>query len=150
VKINPPSAFLQLAMLAVPLAAFAGCASCRTCEEPLANYSFRHQGPCYFGPLMCFGYHSTCWRAWPDECPSCPPYTLTPELAEPVNPPAPQAVPEPALPLPGTDIPLPTPAVPSPSDRGYYTNPEERTPRPVYTEAGFASQPVRLAPPESR
>ena len=150
-KINPPSALVRLALLAAPLAALAGCASCQTCPEPLANYSFRHNGPCYFGPLMCFGYHSTCWRAWPEECPPCPPYTLTPELLESVAPPEPQPQPstDPALPLPGPDVPLPTPAVPSPSDRGYYSNPDDRNLRPAYTEAGFASQPVRLAPPES-
>jgi len=151
VKTNPPSALVQLALLALPLAALAGCASCQTCPEPLANYSFRHNGPCYFGPLMCFGYHSTCWRAWPEECAPCPPYTLTPELLESAPPPEAQPQPgvEPTLPLPGPDVPLPTPAVPSPSDRGYYSNPDERSMRPAYTEAGFATQPVRLAPPES-
>ena len=41
------------------------------------------------------------------------------------------------------------PAVPSPSDRGYYSSPDNRNLRPAYAEAGFASQPVRLAPPES-
>ena len=148
-KINSSSALFKLAVLAVPLAVFAGCASCQPCQEPLANYSFRQQGPCYFGPLMCYGYHSTCWRAWPEECPPCPPYTLTPELAEPVAPLLPPAAQPAPAPLPGPDIPLPTPAVPSPSDRGYYSSPEDRSSRPVYTDAGFASQPVRLAPPES-
>jgi hypothetical protein len=141
------AALLMMAML--PLAGLAGCASCQNCEEPLACYSFRHHGPSYFGPMMCFGYHSTCWRAWPEECPPCPPYTLTPGLAEPVGPPLPEATQENTpLPPPG-DVPLPTPAVPSPSDRGYYSSPEEESPRPIHFETGYASQPVRLAPPES-
>jgi hypothetical protein len=140
-----PNTLATLALLALPLSAVAGCATCSTCDEPLASYSYRHQGPCYYGPMMCFGYHSTCWRPWPEECPPCPPYTLTPELAESVAPPMPQATP---LPPPGSELPLPMPAVPSPSDRGYYSTPDDTNLRP-HVEVGFASQPVRLAPPES-
>jgi hypothetical protein len=141
---------IALPCCALALATVAGCACCNTCEEPLANYSYRHHGPCYFGPLLCFGYHSTCWRPWPEECPPCPPFTLTPEMVEPVAP-VPRTLPDATLPSPGGEIPSPMPATPSPSDRGYYSTPDEREQRPqrVHMETGFASEPVRLAPLES-
>ena len=33
-------------------------------------------GPGWYETPLCFGYYSTCWRPWPEECPNCPPHTL--------------------------------------------------------------------------
>ena len=65
----------------------AGCANCSSCNERgalgLPAYCGYGSGP------PCFGFTSTCWRPWPEECPNCPPYTLNalpPEALPPDNP----------------------------------------------------------------
>jgi len=33
-------------------------------------------------PFGCYGYHSTCWRPWPAECPNCPSFAIVPPPRE--------------------------------------------------------------------
>src|SRR3954470_2519601 len=73
---------------------FAGCGLCHRCQDP-----------CPAAPYSCYGFYSTCWRPWPEECPTCPSYAIVPPPREtvlsdhPLNtetlPPGEMAVPEP-------------------------------------------------------
>jgi hypothetical protein len=64
----------RLAALCVTLSVLAGCCCDDSCDGPGADiygnpFASQHVGidpPCY-------GYHSTCWRAWPSDCANCPP-----------------------------------------------------------------------------
>jgi len=75
----------------------------------------------------CFGYHPTCWRPWPAECPPCPPFAVmqqTPLPSEVVLERAPESGQRPSSPfVPEVAPPLePTPldwnSVPSPAPPG--------------------------------
>ncbi len=54
--------------------------------EAIASGTHRCKRPiCPPYHAECFGYHSVCWRPWPAECPTCPPYMPPrPEFAAPV------------------------------------------------------------------
>lgn len=67
-----------------------GCASQRHCPPPPETPEKPAGFPC--GP--CAGYFPTCWRPWPDVCPSCPVFGL--------EEPAPTEVPAESVPLPPT------------------------------------------------
>lgn len=76
-------------MLATVLLA-GGCASQRHCPPPPETPEKPAGFPC--GP--CAGYFPTCWRPWPDVCPSCPVFGL--------EEPAPAEAPVESVPLPPT------------------------------------------------
>lgn len=67
-----------------------GCASQRHCPPPPETPEKPAGFPC--GP--CAGYFPTCWRPWPDVCPSCPVFGL--------EDPAPTEMPAESVPLPPT------------------------------------------------
>ena len=112
-----------LVIAALPLPALIGCAHNHTgraasCEIP---------PECYDTPL-CFGYYSTCWRPWPEECPNCPSPSMPPPT-EQVVPPPPLTVeplpprPMPEIPEPGAQqpmqvTPMPAPMGPMPAPMG--------------------------------
>jgi hypothetical protein len=55
----------------------AGCSN-RVGPPHLPHYSFAAPGMLH---NPCFGFHSTCWRPWPVECPVCPaPVVMHPTL----------------------------------------------------------------------
>jgi hypothetical protein len=65
--------------------AWLGCAGHECC---------RHSPYC--GPgYNCYGYYSTCWRPWPEECPNCPSFAIMP-------PPHEELIGEEILPQPAT------------------------------------------------
>jgi hypothetical protein len=83
-----------------------------------------HCGPadaCCFVDWPCFGYHSTCWRPWPEECVACPsPYLMLVQPAEAVPAPATpdSQTPDRGLPVqpspePMPPMPVPMPAIPA-------------------------------------
>jgi hypothetical protein len=54
--------------------------------------------------LACFGYHSTCWHPWPEECPTCPPPTWSAPVTDLGTAPTPGIAPDaPSEPLPKPD-----------------------------------------------
>jgi hypothetical protein len=65
-------------------------------------------------PPICFGYHSTCWNRWPDDCPVCPPFMGSALPVETLPPRSPDLPPTPNV-NPGSDLP-PTPNVNPGSD----------------------------------
>jgi hypothetical protein len=67
-----------------------GCASQRHCPPPPETPEKPAGFPC--GP--CAGYFPTCWRPWPDVCPSCPVFGL--------EEPKPTEMPAESVPLPPT------------------------------------------------
>jgi hypothetical protein len=102
---------VTVAAAALPLAAMTGCAGYHNHSGLPTSCEWCAGG--YDTPL-CFGYHSTCWRPWPEECPTCPPFTLPPP-AEQVLPGAPMAEPptvEPAPPTPQPEAAPPQPLLP--------------------------------------
>jgi hypothetical protein len=124
-----------LAGLSLAVAA-GGCC----CHEPRGP----GYGQCfnYFGAPMCFGYYSTCWRAWPEECASCPPYTLNQQqAAEAVAPPTGAMPGEGALP-PGGPVPPVVPAEPGPDG----TIPEGTIPPAAPLPSGAPMPPLPMPP----
>lgn len=65
---NPATRVLLLAILAALGLHVAGCARHRDASQ-ICDSGY------YPGPPSCFGHFSTCWRAWPEECVSCPPFS---------------------------------------------------------------------------
>jgi len=58
---------------------FAGCC----CDDPYQSLC----QDCMPVERACYGYHSTCWRAWPAECPNCPPeHTMVPTSSQTSEP----------------------------------------------------------------
>lgn len=103
-----------------------GCASQRNCPPPPETPEKPAGFPC--GP--CAGYFPTCWRPWPDVCPSCPVFGL--------EEPAPTEVPAESVPLP------PTMGEPSNSE-GALESPEMEVPPAESEPAG----PNQAQPDES-
>jgi len=117
-------------------------------------------GPGWYETPLCFGFYSTCWRPWPEECPSCPSFAL-PQAAEQVLPgpaaPAPaqpmapmpeltppQPMPQPSPPMPpaAPPMPMPEPAQP-PAGAAYELPPgDEAFLRRRWVEGGFVAQPA--------
>jgi hypothetical protein len=115
VKIHRMSS-LSLGLLCSALALLAGCCCDDACDTSCAGvYGIRSRRQhCDIEPA-CFGYHSTCWRAWPADCPACPPETAYLFPADPTLEPTPvppdaslEAVPAPVV--------LPQRPTPSESD----------------------------------
>jgi hypothetical protein len=69
------------ALACLALSQLAGCC----CDNSAADFGADYHGRPYasncFGP-SCFGYHSTCWSPWPEECPNCPPPIRLPPTEE--------------------------------------------------------------------
>lgn len=57
---------IRRASAVVACLAFSGCQCCSNDPNPCCEVFYER--PCY-------GYHSTCWRAWSEECMTCPPFT---------------------------------------------------------------------------
>lgn len=101
------SQFLPLAVAWLLACSLGGCACHGECNT--VDYS------CY-AVWPCFGYQSTCWRPWPEECVTCPsPYSALPATGE-VLPGAPLIEGgRPELPMPMPPAPVqPIPAQPVP------------------------------------
>jgi hypothetical protein len=100
VKTNRYSAAIVL-LLAWAAAALSGCCSGK----------HDHCAECYPPSFACFGYHSTCWRPWPEECPTCPSYAIIPPPQETLIDDVPlhqEALPPPEVsPTPPPDEPAP-------------------------------------------
>lgn len=97
----------------------------------------------YCGPPGCFGHYSTCWRAWPEECVSCPPFTLgdslSPLESEGANLPEEVAPPTDAV-NPGgvkAEQPLPPESLPAPS------SPPRKMPAEDDSSSNNADNPLR-------
>src|SRR4051794_41676502 len=56
----------------------------------------------------CFGYYSTCWNAWPSDCPVCPTFTAPGTSVESLPPAAAPAAAAPPVP----EYPAPPPSPP--------------------------------------
>ena len=118
VKRGMPARMLGGALVAALIAG--GCASHRNCPPPPEVPQKPVGYPC--GP--CAGYYPTCWRPWPDVCPSCPVFGLE----EP------------------TPTELPMEAVPAPPTSGEITNPDGAQGTPGLDALPGDSEPAR---PES-
>lgn len=134
---------------AIAVAALGGCCSGR--HDHCGHHS---DYPAYsFG---CFGYHSTCWRPWPEECPTCPSFAILPppqetvlkdvpfnqhEMLPPgIDPlPAKEPVPPPEEPVPAPEEPLP-PVI----------EPQEGSTRPRVRARNAAARRAPQAPTEHR
>lgn len=120
----PLARYLALATVAVPT--LVGCANC----DSSGLLGRRHKGPTTI-EAACFGYHSTCWQRWPEDCINCPsPYDKAmggnPSAMDPGIAPPSTAV-APALTKPTAQRPTPesvhrAPAIPAP------TRPAQATP----------------------
>lgn len=100
---------------------------------------------CYGEGYPCFGYHSTCWRPWPEECPTCPSFAIMPPPQEQIL----KDVPMSHEPLPPAG-PVPTPApVPEPEQPAPIIEPEEgRRPSPQVRKV--SKKRVRAVPTDNR
>ena len=157
----PLKRYLALATLAMPT--LVGCSNC-DCGSWLRS---RNKVPSTID-VPCFGYHSTCWQRWPEECANCPsPYDPTanasatapdswetlPDAAPPTGAPAtgtPAAgatpsEPTPAQPIPGEPTPQRLPPAPEPG-----VNPAAPAAEPPAAEPPAPAEPAPEAPkPES-
>jgi hypothetical protein len=103
-------------ILCLSLATTGGCA----CFDGPCHDQGAIASPPGFGfpTPMCYGYHSTCWRPWPEECPPCPPYALAETFGKPMpgGPMMPMDSPIPETPVEGIPIPAiaPEPPLPAP------------------------------------
>src|SRR6185436_561778 len=94
--------------LCAALAALAGCCSdeCyETSSQEMYGNPFASQ---YSGvDYPCYGYHPTCWRAWPSDCPNCPPEHAAPlpKQAPPIPDPPHESIPAPESPPSETPLP---------------------------------------------
>ena len=88
-----------------------GCASQRHCPPPPETPEKPAGFPC--GP--CAGYFPTCWRPWPDVCPSCPVFGL--EEPTPTE-------------MPAESVPLPPSIGEPPTSEGALESPEMEVPPP--------------------
>lgn len=61
-----------------PCSGIAGCGPC--CLFPLHGCAHR-QAPVYVVDPVCYGYHTTAWCPWPDQCGGCPTDPLHPLAA---------------------------------------------------------------------
>jgi hypothetical protein len=117
VKTKQYSAALVLSLTWAALA-LSGC--CWGGHDPCAH--------CYPAGFGCFGYHSTCWRPWPEECPTCPSFAIIPPPQETIL----KDVPLGHEALPPADItPMPPPdgepaPVVEPPEEGHRQNPQIR------------------------
>jgi hypothetical protein len=117
----------RLGPMLLLIAGFTGCCHCGPmccdeCQCPGWSQPLRDQPPC-------FGYHSTCWHAWPPECIACPPFT-TADLPLVISDDtlAPEPIIDPSLaPLPAPlETPLPMPLPPQPLPEPEPEQPGER------------------------
>jgi hypothetical protein len=99
------SNFLSIGWSLLAAGVLAGAAGCVSDDPFLAHHhhGHRHGAACITPDWICYGYHPTCWRPWPPECPNCPPYTL---LVQPET----EMLKAPVAPLPGGNVlPIPSP-----------------------------------------
>jgi hypothetical protein len=118
--------------LAFALGALSGCCCSQhdQCQE------------CYPGGFGCFGYHSTCWRPWPEECPTCPSFAIAPPPQETILKDVPLG--QEALP-PAEVSPLP----PAETEPAPIIEPEEgRRPNPQIRKV--SRKRIRPAPTDNR
>lgn len=110
-----------------------GCACHGECHT--VDYS------CY-SVWPCFGFNSTCWRPWPEECVTCPsPYAAFPLKGELLP-----GAPLPESPTPELPMPMPPlPVQPMPEASPAPANPPASI-RPQSYEAPLAEGPSELAP----
>ena len=94
-KRGTPARMLGGALVAALIAG--GCASHRHCPPPPEVPEKPVGFPC--GP--CAGYYPTCWRPWPDVCPSCPVFGL--------EEPTPTELPMETVPVPPSSSEITTP-----------------------------------------
>jgi hypothetical protein len=64
--------FAIVLWLASSAAALSGC----------CGQHHHHHAECCGPSFACFGYHSTCWRPWPEECTTCPSFAILPPPQE--------------------------------------------------------------------
>lgn len=101
------------------------------CAAPLSYFPPRsaltpRNPPCGFVDPMCYGYHATCWRSWPEDCDQgrdcldwCQqdalPLPAKGDMAPPMEP-VPANPDQPAAPMPEAPAPMPpaSPASPAP------------------------------------
>lgn len=119
-----------LLVVSLSIFQFAGCC----CDD--SNGSPEKCGPhgryCGGVELACFGYHSTCWQPWPEECPTCP----APTWSAPVTNLTPAVTPE----VPSEPVPKPeSPETPPPPQEEPKAQPEE-SPK---------SEPPKVEPPKA-
>ena len=120
-----------LLMACLGISQLTGCC----CDDPCASCpSVSWDSPCH-------GYHSTCWRPWPEECLTCPAPIWSPASAAPSKESdsviAPE-VPREPMPLPVNPEPQPIPPQAEP----------EKTPKSVEPSKNQGT-PVPDSPPKS-
>jgi hypothetical protein len=136
------------------------------CDDPCAgctpNMGGGLSGQAFtgFGPA-CHGYHSTCWRPWPEECVTCPAPTRLPPISEVDGEPSPAIepkVPQEPLPTPPEPQPMPgenpPPAPPEPSPKPGLPEPANDPgsvlpASPPNPEPASPPRPLRTKPPAS-
>jgi hypothetical protein len=103
---------LSIGWVLVAAWAMASSAGCVSNGAFVAHHhgGHHHGADCVMPDWICYGYHPTCWRPWPPECPNCPPYTLLEPGAEILKEPVAPIIPAPA----GEASPLPSPPLPGP------------------------------------
>ncbi len=100
-----------LLMVCLGIGQLAGCCCldpCASCPPEACGSSHCQVYP--VAPPACYGYQSTCWHPWPEECESCPPSTwsaaATDLREEPNSATAPSTSKE-SLPVPANPAPQP-------------------------------------------
>ena len=103
--------YVSIGWMLLAACALAGTAGCVSDDpfvaHPHHGHGHHHGAACIAPDWICYGYHPTCWRPWPPECPNCPPFTLLEQpggemLKGPIAP----VVPAPPV---GDVLPLPSP-----------------------------------------
>ena len=135
-------------MACLSISQLVGCCCddpCASCAPEMGGRPFRQV---YEGVgNACYGYHSTCWHPWPEECQTCPPPTWLPAASDTGKGPSPAITPDvPIEPLP---IPANPPPQPPPDEGAPRTQPEgaPESETPKSTEPGKdPSNPVPAEP----
>lgn len=112
-----------LALACLALSQLTGCC----CDNSGADFGADYYGrPIVSNSLepACFGYHSTCWSRWPEDCPNCPLPTKLPPIEELQPSPPPVAPPSPPTELSPENKQPSAPAEPLPKQDGFDDTPK--------------------------
>lgn len=135
----PLKRYLALATLAMPT--LVGCTNC-DCGGWLRH---RNNTPCTI-EVPCFGFHSTCWQRWPDECVNCPspydPAAHAPSSGPGLGQPAPDTVP-PVTGAPTPPTPAPDAGVTPPAPKAPAVEAPPEAPVPDAPKPGTSSRTIR-------
>lgn len=152
-----------LLLACLSISQLAGCCcddSCAGCGPETGGRPFRQDYACA-GPA-CYGYHSTCWSPWPEECETCPPPArilasdeVGKEPSPAIAPDAPaELIPMTAKPMPGESVPpvppeeSPKPAEPKSAEPEKDLGPTPDS--PTSPKPAAPARPLESKPPTTR